>query len=369
MSRETSPFDPQEFAEWLIQGLKENLEIKVRSALDRDRWLEFVKARIPNKNQVIHLALKKAFLGAGFKFEDFQQGDARFHLIRRTFRIPPLGKPLRRLVLIPGFGDSPGSWLPLFTFCKEEIAKDFDEILVMDFPGYLGFLSDHDLVASMDLLIGAVKSVVNANPPEVLIGHSLGGWLAAKAAQETSSTMGHLILLAPSGLMDEEERQGFGDFIVKNQDLTIQELLELVVYDPVRFAPLLSGEFRDFYRQRGVKEFVDSVKPSHFIDSRRPIRARKTTVIWGDHDRFVPTHWIRHWIERYGDTLDAYLLENTGHVPQMECPLRTARVLTHAWAGKGGVSGRGWKKIQSRNREFEQGIRTEAMKRISYSGS
>jgi hypothetical protein len=80
--------------------------------------------------------------------------------------------------------------------------------------------------------------------------------------------------------------------------------------------------------------------------------ARKLSVLWGDQDNFVPTHWIRHWIEHYGDYLDAYLLKDTGHIPQMERPLVTAQAMMHALLEKGGVEGMGWKKIQSRKKEF-----------------
>jgi hypothetical protein len=127
MSKQTSPFDPNEFAEWLLDSLKEVVRYRVRQTLDRERWMEFFKSKIPNKNQVVHLALKKAFLSNGFVFEDLKQGDATFHLIRKTWRAPAPGKAVRRLLFVPGFGDSPGSWLPLFTLSQRELAQKFDE--------------------------------------------------------------------------------------------------------------------------------------------------------------------------------------------------------------------------------------------------
>jgi pimeloyl-ACP methyl ester carboxylesterase len=369
MSKETSPFDPNEFAEWLLQGFKEVVSYRVRQTLDRERWLQFFKSKIPNKNEVVHLALKRAFLTSGFEFEELKQGSAVFHVIRKKIRVPEHGKPMKRLVLIPGFGDTPGSWVPLFTLVQREISQSFDEIVVLDFPGYMGFLSGSEMVTSMSILLSAVKTVCEANPPDVLIGHSLGGWLAGKVAQDLSRTLDHLIVIAPSGLTPEEERKSFGDFIVRNQELSIFELLELVVYDAKKFAPLLSREFKDFYAKSGVREFVESVKPDEFIDSGAPFKAKKISVIWGDHDRFVPTHWMRHWVESYGDYLDAYLLKNTGHIPQLERPYVTAQVLMHAIQGKGGVEGRGWKKIQSRRREYEPKVTSKSKRKLLLTGA
>jgi pimeloyl-ACP methyl ester carboxylesterase len=353
MSKQTSPFDPNEFAEWLLDGLKEVVRYRVRQTLDRERWMEFFRSRMPNKNQVVHLALKQAFLANGFVFEDLKQGEATFHLIRKTWRAPAPGRAVRRLLFVPGFGDSPGSWLPLFTISQRELAQKFDEVLVIDFPGYMGFLSHHDMVASMSMLLSVLRTVIESNPPTVLMGHSLGGWLAAKTAQESARMMEHLILLAPSGLVPPEERKSFGDFIVKNQELSLPELLELVVYDAKRFGPVLSKEFKDFYERPAIREFVESVQEEQFLDPSAPIKARKISLIWGDHDAFVPTHWMRHWIEHYGEFLDAYLLKDTGHIPQMERPFVTAQVILHALFEKGGVEGRGWKKVQARRREYE----------------
>ena len=360
MSRQIPPFDPNEFAEWLLEGFKEVVQYRARQTLDRDRWMGFFRAKIPNKNQLVHLALKKTFIGAGFQFEELKQGEATFHLIRKTWRKPGVGQSLRRLVFVPGFGDTPGSWLPLFTLSQKELSDNFDELLVIDFPGYMGFLSHHPMVTSMRILLSTVKTVCEANPPTVLMGHSLGGWLASKVAQELGRTIDHLILLAPSGLIPDEERKTFGDFIVKNQELTISELLELVVFDSKKFAPILSREFGDFYSKPAIKEFVSSVEGDQFLDPRIPIKAKKITTIWGDHDRFVPTHWLRHWIESYGEFLDAYILDDTGHIPQMEHPYVTSRVILHALLEKGGMEGRGWKKVQSRRRVFSPKDPTEA---------
>ena len=354
MSFQTPPFDPNELADWLVQGLKETLSYRLKKTLDREKWQELLRSKIPNRNQVIHFALKKAFVQTGFSFEELKQGDALFYIIRKKFREVLEGQTTRRLILVPGFGDSPNSWFAPFIFSKRELAKRFDEILILDFPGYSGFLSKHEMVTSMTILLNVVKMICEAHPPTVLMGHSLGGWLAGKTAQSLRIPADHLILVAPSGLIPEFERESFADFIVRNQNLSAEELLELIVHEPKRYHEFIKEEVKAFYSQSNVKEFVQSVALHHFIDPALPFRAKKLTVIWGEDDRFVPSQWMRYWVENYGEFLDAYLLKHTGHVPQIECPRSMAQVFLHALIGKSGLSGKGWKKIQSRKNEFKE---------------
>ncbi len=347
------PFDPNALAQWLIDGFKETASYRLKQTLDKDKWIEKVKSKVPSKNQAMHFALKHIFEQSGFKFEEVKQGDAIFHVIRKRFREVASGKEVRRLVVVPGFGDSPASWIPPFTFLRTELPKQFDEILIIDFPGYMGFLSTHAMVPSMAILQNVIKMVCEANPPTVLMGHSLGGWLAGRAAQQLGKLMDHLILVAPSGLIPMSERQLFADLIVNSQDLPIEDLLGRVMHEPKKYQEFfVHEEVKSFYAKPEIKEFVSSVTEEHFIDPTKPFSAKKLTVIWGNEDHFVPSQWIRYWVEHFGSYLDAYIMTETGHIPQLERPWVTAEVLMHAILEKPTREGTNWKKIQSRRQQW-----------------
>jgi pimeloyl-ACP methyl ester carboxylesterase len=353
MSAQKPPFDPNALADWLVEGLKETLSYRMKQTFDREKFLEYARSKIPTRNAAVHYALRQVFEKAGFKFEELKQGDAKFYLVRKKIRDVKPGQTVRRLVIIPGFGDSPASWLPVFTFSIREVEKRFDEVLVLDFPGYMGFLSSHAMVPSMDILLSVSKMVCETYPPTVLMGHSLGGWLAGKVAQSTTKLIDQMILIAPSGLIpSNEERERFSKFILSNQDLAIEQILGRIMHSPKKYHELLSEEVRAFFSKSAVKEFVDSVNEGHFIDQTKPFSVRKLTVIWGEHDQFVPSQGIRDWVEFYGTYLDAYILKDTGHVPQLERPWATAEVLFHAIAGKPSQEGKHWKKIQTRRQEW-----------------
>ena len=353
MANQMPPFDPQALAQWLVDGLKDTVSYRIKQSLDKDKIIEFIKSKVPNKNQAVHFALKHIFEQSGFVFEELKQGDAMFHVIRKKFREIAPGKEVRRLVVVPGFGDSPASWIPPFTFLRSELPNHFDEVLIIDFPGYMGFLSQHAMVPSMAILQNVIKMVCEVNPPTVLIGHSLGGWLAGSVAQKLGKLMDHLILVAPSGLIPMSERQLFADLIVKSQDLPVEEFLGRVMHEPKKYQEFfVHEEVKAFYSKPEIKEFVDSVTEDQFIDPKKPFSAKKLTVVWGSEDQFVPAQWMRYWVEHFGTYLDAYILSETGHIPQLERPWVTAEVLMHAILEKPTRSGNHWKKIQSRKQQW-----------------
>jgi pimeloyl-ACP methyl ester carboxylesterase len=351
---EKPPFDPHALAEWLVEGLKDTLAYRLHQTFDPEKWVDYLREKIPTRNGALHYALKPLFEKAGFKFEDLHHGDAKFYVVRKKFRETPAGQTtVRRLVLIPGFGDSPASWMPSFSFSVSQLEHLFDEIVILDFPGYLGFLSAHAMVPSMEILLNVTRTVCEAYPPTVLIGHSLGGWLASKVAQTSPKLLDHLILLAPSGLIPSEiERERFGKFILSNQNLPIDELLARIMHSPKKFHEVIGENVQSFFSNAAVKDFVESVKAEHFINHQEPFSAKKLTVIWGENDQFVPSQGIREWVEYYGTYLDAYILTETAHVPQLERPFTTSEVIFHELFSKPGLEGKHWKKIQTRRQEW-----------------
>lgn len=353
MASQPPPFDPNELAKWLVDGLKETVSYRLKQTFNREKVVEMIQSKIPSKNQLFHQVLRQAFERNGFQFEVVNQGDASFHLIRKRYREPVKDslQAVRRLILVPGFGDTPGSWIPSFVFSRSELSKHFDEVIILDFPGYLGFLSTSSMVPSMAVLLSVMKTVCEANPPTVLAGHSLGGWLAAKTAQELNRPIEHLIVVSPSGLTPENERQAFGDLIVNSQSVPLADLISRVIHNPKKYHHLLSDDFKTFYAKPEIREFVESVKPDQFVNPLKQFRAKKVSVVWGENDQFVPAHWLRHWVEHFGAYTDAYVMKETGHLPQIERPKVFADLFLHAVLGRPGTEGSGWKKVHTRTRE------------------
>lgn len=348
---QNQPFNPDEFAKWLVDGVKDTLHYRLKQVLNREQILELLKSKIPTRNQLFHGAMKQAFIKSGFTFETLQQGDAPFQLIRKKNKKE--GKIETRLIMIPGFGDTPASWITTYTFLKGELEAKFDEILIIDFPGYLGFLSHVPMVPSMEVLLGAVKTICEANPPTVLMGHSLGGSLAGKVAQELSKPIEHLILVAPSGLPPENEFEHLPNFVKQMKEAPFEDMIKKLVHEPRKYYLLLKNEFDYFYSKPEIPEFIASVKGHHFIDPKKEFATKKLTIIWGDQDQFVPAHWMRYWVECFGPYMDGYLINNTGHLPQLEHPKIMSDLIKEILFSKRNADEDRWRKIVTHTKGFD----------------
>src|SRR5687768_11126224 len=92
----------------------------------------------------LHWAGYGALIAAGYKLELRRNGDLKLGLWRKSFERKSVkvegvktrkkGTP-RRLVIIPGFGDSPMSWLPSMALMRPVLRHKYDEIIFFDFPG------------------------------------------------------------------------------------------------------------------------------------------------------------------------------------------------------------------------------------------
>ncbi|HWH25609.1 MAG TPA: alpha/beta hydrolase [Pseudolysinimonas sp.] len=116
--------------------------------------------------------------------------------VNTAYRRKGSGEPL---LFLHGAGMT-RTWLPLF----EELSKSFD-VIVPEHPGY-GDTELPSWVENMDdfvLHYDALLRELDIENPH-LVGHSLGGWMAANQAIFYPTRFRSLTLLAPMGLMVPE---------------------------------------------------------------------------------------------------------------------------------------------------------------------
>src|SRR5207248_3035392 len=126
--------------------------------------------------ETTHFLTQMGYKLARYQWESCSFGDLKIGLWRRKIRQSP--NP-RRFVLVPGFGDTTASWSWVLLTMRSVLDRDFDEVVLLDFPGVAGKLAGEKYFHSMDLLVEAVRSVLDGLEPHTIVGHSLGGWLAA----------------------------------------------------------------------------------------------------------------------------------------------------------------------------------------------
>jgi pimeloyl-ACP methyl ester carboxylesterase/biotin carboxyl carrier protein len=243
------------------------------------------------------------------------------------------------LVLLHGFTADSQSWAPL------EKALGPDQPLIrIDLPGH-GRSPRRRLRSFADLarmMVEAFDEVTRTHDRVHLLGHSLGGALALAIADIRARNVASLALIAPAGLGPEIDGASILGITRASRAESLAPWLRRLTATP--------GGISDDYARAAMKQrndpalraaqvdmaevlFPDGVQPFDL----RPALARvecPTALIWGRKDHILP---YRHSLATDGD-FAIHLLSDAGHVPQIECPDRVARIVE--WHQSGALVGK-----------------------------
>jgi pyruvate/2-oxoglutarate dehydrogenase complex dihydrolipoamide acyltransferase (E2) component len=233
------------------------------------------------------------------------------------------------LVLFHGFTTDSQSWAPL------EKALGADRALIrIDLPGH-GRSPRRKLHSFAELARMMVESFDTATATHDwvhLLGHSLGGALALAVADIRSRRVASLSLLAPAGLGPEIDAAALTGIIRASRAESLAPWLRRLTATPegisddyARAAMKLRSDpaLRSCQSEMAEVLFPDGVQPFDLRPALARIEA-PATLIWGRSDHILP------WRQALGTKGDfaLHLLPDAGHVPQIECPDRVARILT-----------------------------------------
>ncbi len=191
----------------------------------------------------------------------------------------------------PGYGHSPAS----------ELIDTVDDLSYL----YLDFLTSQNL-----------SNVV-------IIGSSLGGWLAAEMAVKSTERIAKLILVAPLGVkVGDRETRDIPDIFA----LPAAEVLRLKYHDPtiatVDYAALSDDELTVLARNREATALYAWEPYFHNPKLRQRLHRIMvpTLLLWGAQDHFVtPGYYGAAYREAIpGARLE--IIENAGHLPHIEQP-------------------------------------------------
>jgi pimeloyl-ACP methyl ester carboxylesterase len=202
---------------------------------------------------------------------------------------------------LPGYGESTG----------EELLED-----MLDFT-----LHGWDVVAALGL----------ARPH--LVGHSMGGMIAAEMAAVAPHDLDRLVLVAAAGLWIEEHP--IPDIFA----LLPGQLVELLFQDPDKGQALLTGgvdfsdmeAFKAFYlgqqRRLAMAGKILFPIPNRRVSKRLYRVTAKTLVLWGEADRLIVPAYAERWARLIpGATVQT--MPDAGHMLPYEQPETFVDALT-----------------------------------------
>ena len=255
------------------------------------------------------------------KEEQVRTRDASVRLLRGGVGAP--------LIFLHGAAGLPG-WLPFF----EQLAERY-EVLAPEHPGF-GKSDNPAWIRNVpDLAMYYLDFLDGLRLEKVhLVGHSLGGWIAAELAIRNCSKIASLTLIAPSGI--RMRGVPIGDNFIWSPEETVRNLVHDQSLAEEMLARPISEEEAELQMTNRFMAAKLGWEPRWFNPSlERWLHRIKvpTLVAWGVEDKFLPSRYAELWREKVPQAA-VELIPECGHMPHIEKPDVLARRIVSFVGGK-----------------------------------
>lgn len=235
--------------------------------------------------------------------------------VRHARRGPADGVPV---LFIHGFGGDLGNWL----FNLDAIAEHAP-VIALDLPGH--GQSDPRLPgAGLADLAGFVGDFLQALdvPRAHLVGHSMGGAIAAQLALDRPPQVASLTLVNSAGLGAEINAGYIDGFVAAASRRDMKPVVEQLFADPSLVTRQLVDELLKYKRLDGVPELLAALAGSLFAGGRQAEQPALSlegsgipvAVVWGEADRIIPAAHAAH----APPGAKVAVLPGAGHMAMME---------------------------------------------------
>jgi pimeloyl-ACP methyl ester carboxylesterase len=195
-----------------------------------------------------------------------------------------------------------------------------------ELPGYGSSTGEETLEDMLDFTLHGwdVVDALGLGEP-VLVGHSMGGMIAAEMAAVCPSRPTALVLVSPNGLWDDDEP------VVDLFSLLPFQFPEVLFADPVAGTALLTGgvNFDDpealtaFFvgnaRRLGTAGKILFPIPNRRLSKRLYRVTAPTLIAWGAADRYMAASYAGRWQAAISNA-STTVLDGVGHMVPYEQP-------------------------------------------------
>jgi pimeloyl-ACP methyl ester carboxylesterase len=291
-----------------------------------------------------------AFLAAGIAFlwtpdtepaemiavysgEEARWAETSFQDYRVHYQVAgPEGAPT--VILIHGTSDSFLAWEEV----RPELEKSY-RVIAYDQPGH-GLTGPHpERDYSFEGMKLGLDAVMKATGTEkaVLVGNSMGGWVAWRMALAEPDKVSALVLIDPAGAPLEEKAEGALGFTIMRsslgraaaQKITPRSIIATSIKQTVADDAVATEEMTDRFHDLLLLPGNRQAMGDQFVAERQDLSDRlaeieqPTLVIWGSEDQLIPVAAGKVFAERMPNA-ELLVYEGIGHLPMNEAPKRTA---------------------------------------------
>jgi len=241
----------------------------------------------------------------------------------------------KNILFIHGLGSSSDRWWDI----PDALSRYFHPIVAVDLIGFGGSDKPITIDYTMEYFSKFIRDFIdckqiwrNGDDSEddscrtILIGHSLGGYIAAKVAIEGQDLIEKLVLIDSSGLLKEPTPllEQYLDAALNPSFENIKNVFEQMLGNPALLIPTLIDAFIKRINLPGAKYAFKSAfenSTRKYIESSELQRIENipALIVCGAADKLIP---VAHSI-RFNEILkhsQLQIIENTGHAPFSEKP-------------------------------------------------
>jgi pyruvate dehydrogenase E2 component (dihydrolipoamide acetyltransferase) len=230
------------------------------------------------------------------------------------------------ILFVHGFGGDLQGWM----FTQPMLAEN-RRAVALDLPGHGGSVKEVGS-GNAETLAAAVGDALAALDIERahLVGHSMGGAIAATLALDDPERVASLTLIATAGLGPEINGAFIDGFVRAQRRREAQEVLAQLVHDPALVSRAMIEEVLRYKRLDGVKAALETIARAWFPGGRQAVAidlaglAMPVQLIWGRDDHIIP---VAHG-EALAGRMPVHILDDAGHLPHMERSGEVNRLIT-----------------------------------------
>jgi pyruvate dehydrogenase E2 component (dihydrolipoamide acetyltransferase) len=261
---------------------------------------------------------------AGPAFETVDIDQRRIRYLRR-------GEGEESAVLIHGFGGDLNSWM----FNHESLASSYS-VYALDLPGHGSSskqVGDGTLEEFANVLAGFLDAVGVSKAH--LVGHSMGGAVAAMFALSYPQRCLSLALIAGAGLGPEIDGEYIRGFVSATRRNDLRPQLEKLFADSRLITRQMVDDTLKYKRLDGVEFALRTIASQFCTANRQSVSLREqlvalkmpVMVLWGSEDRIIPASQATNLPKH----VRTELLPGYGHMAHMEAASKVNMAIRAFW--------------------------------------